>query len=213
MGQCARHRRCQVQARHGHVGHAFDRRQGFHADQLSTFLLKKLLADAEAVLGPIGEAVVTIPANFAHEARDATMAAAKAAGLNVNYIINEPTAAALYYAFQSGDELSGMYAVYDLGGGTFDVSIIRVDGQDVEVMAKNGVSKLGGDDIDEAIQNLVRQQCLASKQIELEPDDFTKNDAEGGEKRRCQNGTGYQCALRVRWSTFRAMTSRKRSRP
>ena len=86
-------------------------------------------------IGPIGEVVVTIPANFAHEAREATMAAAKAAGLNVKYIINEPTAAALYYAFQSGKEMSGMYAVYDLGDGTFDVSIIRVDGHNVDVVA------------------------------------------------------------------------------
>ena len=163
------------------VTHSIDGNK-FTPTQLSTFVLRKLVADTEAAIGPIGEAVVTIPANFAHEARAATMAAAKAAGLNVNYIINEPTAAALYYAFQSGDELSGMYAVYDLGGGTFDVSIIRVDGQDVEVLATNGVSKLGGDDIDEAIQKLVQQQCLASKGLELEPDDFTKNNAEEEKK-------------------------------
>ncbi len=154
----------------------------FTPTQLSTFILKKLLADAEQAIGSIGEAVVTIPANFAHEARDATMAAARDAGLNVHHIINEPTAAALYYAFKSGEELSGVYAVYDLGGGTFDISIIRVDGQDVNVLATNGVSKLGGDDFDTALQKLVRQKFKTLFGGELEDDDFTKNHAEEQKK-------------------------------
>lgn len=124
---------------------------------LSSLVLKKLVKDAESQIGPIGEAVITIPANFSSEARDATMLAARNAGLNVNYIINEPTAAALYYAFKSGEELHGNYAVYDLGGGTFDISIIKVNGQDVDVLASNGVSKLGGDDFDKEIQNIVKK--------------------------------------------------------
>lgn len=130
----------------------------FTPTELSALVLQKLAADATESLGTIGEAVVTIPANFSHEARDATMAAARAAGLNVKYIINEPTAAALYYAFKSGNDLGGIYAVYDLGGGTFDISIIRVDGQDVEVMATNGVARLGGDDFDLALQKLVQKK-------------------------------------------------------
>ena len=69
------------------------------------------------------------------------MQAAKLAGLNVNYIINEPTSAALYYAFNKGQELSGNYAVYDLGGGTFDISIIKVVGQDIEIISSNGIEK------------------------------------------------------------------------
>ncbi len=156
--------------------------QEFTPTQLSTFILKKLLKDTNSSLGEIGEAVVTIPANFAHEARDATMAAAKAAGLNVKYIINEPTAAALYYAFKNGEDLSGIYAVYDLGGGTFDVSIIRVDGQEVEVMATNGVHKLGGDDFDAALQKLVQNKFKEITGEDLEEDDFTKNDAEEEKK-------------------------------
>jgi len=150
----------------------------FTPTQLSTFVLKKLLKDAASSLGEIGEAVVTIPANFAHEARDATMAAAKAAGLNVKYIINEPTAAAIYYAFKSGEELSGNYAVYDLGGGTFDVSVIRVDGHDVDVLATNGVHKLGGDDFDAALQTLVQKKFKEITGANLELEDFTKNEAE-----------------------------------
>jgi len=154
----------------------------FTPTQLSTFILKKLLQETKSSLGEIGEAVVTIPANFAHEARDATMAAAKEAGLNVKYIINEPTAAALYYAFKNGEDLSGVYAVYDLGGGTFDVSIIRVDGQDIEVMATNGVHKLGGDDFDAALQKLVQAKFKEITGEDLEEDDFTKNDAEEQKK-------------------------------
>ena len=113
---------------------------------LSSFVLKKLKEDAEDTIGPISEAVVTIPANFANQAREATLAAAKSAGLSIKNIINEPTAAALYYAYSSGEELNGVYAVYDLGGGTFDVSIIKVEGSDIDVLATDGVTKLGGDD-------------------------------------------------------------------
>jgi molecular chaperone DnaK len=150
--------------------------------ELSAFVLKKLCQDTTESIGPIGEVVVTIPANFAHEAREATMAAAKAAGLDVKYIINEPTAAALYYAFESGEALGGVYAVYDLGGGTFDVSVIQVNGQDVEVMATNGVAKLGGDDFDQVILQLVKGKFEQQASQEMEYDDFTLNDAEEEKK-------------------------------
>ncbi|MFT6450084.1 MAG: molecular chaperone DnaK [Oleispira sp.] len=145
---------------------------------LSSLVLKKLVKEAESQIGTIGEAVVTIPANFSSEARDATMLAAKNAGLNVNYIINEPTAAALYYAFKNGEDLHGNYAVYDLGGGTFDISIIKVNGQDVDVLASNGVSKLGGDDFDKEVRNLVRKKYEEMTGESLDDDDFTINDAE-----------------------------------
>lgn len=149
---------------------------------LSALVLKKLLTDTSDSVGAVGEAVVTIPANFSHEARQATLEAAKEAGLNIKYIINEPTAAALYYAFKSGEELSGIYTVYDLGGGTFDVSIIRVDGQDVEVLSTNGVSRLGGDDFDSAILKLVQEKFKEKTGDDLQEEDFTKNDAEEEKK-------------------------------
>lgn len=154
----------------------------FTPTELSTFVLIKLKKDTEAAIGPIGEVVVTVPANFATEARDATMAAAKAAGLNVQYIVNEPTAAALYYAFKSGQHLNGVYAVYDLGGGTFDISIIRVNGQNVEVLASNGISRLGGDDFDDVIRDVVTRKYKLAVNADLAPDDFTKNDAEEEKK-------------------------------
>lgn len=150
----------------------------FTPTELSALVLKKLVKDAEETLGAIGEAVVTIPANFSNEARDATMAAAKAAGLNVRYIINEPTAAALYYAFKHGGEFHGNYAVYDLGGGTFDVSIIRVDDQDVEVLATNGVSKLGGDDFDRALWKTIDKKYYEITGSNIDPFDYSINMSE-----------------------------------
>jgi molecular chaperone DnaK len=154
----------------------------FTPTQLSTFVLKKLVSDAAKSVGPIKEAVITIPANFAHEAREATLAAAKAAGLHVKHIINEPTAAALYYAFKYGREMDGIFAVYDLGGGTFDISIIRVSGHDVEVLATNGIAKLGGDDFDSALQRLVQKKFWSQTGKDLPADEFTKNSAEEHKK-------------------------------
>jgi molecular chaperone DnaK len=148
----------------------------------SALVLKKMFQDAKNAIGEIGEAVVTIPANFATEARSATLEAAKLAGLNVNYIVNEPTAAALYYAFQNKEDLNGYYAVYDLGGGTFDVSIIKVNGQDVKVITSSGISKLGGDDFDIALQKIVQKKYLDLTGKILTEEDFTKTDAEEDKK-------------------------------
>ncbi len=154
------------------------RGQTFTPTDLSALVLKKLAADTSEAVGELGQVVVTIPANFSHDAREATMAAARAADLDVKYIVNEPTAAALYYAFKSGTDLHGVYAVYDLGGGTFDVSIIRVDGQDVEVLSTNGVARLGGDEFDRALQKLVQEKFKEQTGEDLNESDFTKNDAE-----------------------------------
>ncbi len=156
--------------------------KSFSPTELSALVLKKLKQDAEKQIGPIGEAVVAIPANFSNEARDATMAAAKSAGLHVKYIINEPTAAALYYAFKNNEDLHGVYAVYDLGGGTFDVSIIRVDGQDIDVIASNGVARLGGDDFDLAFKNIIKKKYEELTGEPLDDEDFTTNDAEDEKK-------------------------------
>lgn len=150
--------------------------------ELSAAVLKELKSQTEARVGPIVESVVTIPANFAHEARDATMAAAKMAGLDVKYIINEPTAAALFYAYQSDGDLSGTYVVFDLGGGTFDVSIIKVLGQDVEVLASNGLHKLGGADFDQALWNLVAEKYKAESGEDLTLEDFDMNEVETAKK-------------------------------
>ena len=155
----------------------------FSPTECSVFVLKKLLADAKNTIGEVGEAVVTIPANFTNEARVETLAAAKLAGLNVKNIVNEPTAAALYYVFQSGGKLNGNFAVYDLGGGTFDISIIQVINQDVTVLASEGVKKLGGDDFDAALQRIVHKKYLEVTGDDLDIQTiYTKTDAEDDKK-------------------------------
>ena len=138
--------------------------------QLSTAVLKHMKGMAEAQIGAIIEAVVTVPANFPHEARDATMVAAKEAGLDVKYIVNEPTAAALYYASVGRRKLSGKYAIYDLGCGTFDVTIFDAQGYEVDVIRSDGVRKFGGRDFDEALLGLVKEkyEAKAGKALDLD---------------------------------------------
>jgi len=171
---------------------------------LSSLVLKKLKDETEASIDPIDGAIVTIPANFANEAREATMEAAKMAGLNVQHIINEPTAAALYYAYESEEDLGGVYAVYDLGGGTFDVSIISLSGQDVELLSTDGVSRLGGDDFDEAIRKLVKAKYADATGGELDDTDFTKNDAE---EEKISLSSREEVSIRVRSDSGKAMIS------
>ena len=154
----------------------------FTPTELSAAVLKQIKSDVEAKVGPVSEAVITIPANFSQEARDATMEAGRMAGLEVKFIINEPTAAALYYAYQSNGGLTGTYVVFDLGGGTFDISVIKVRGQDVEVVASNGLHKLGGDDFDRCLWELVAQKYQAEAGATLSKQDFPINDAEEEKK-------------------------------
>jgi molecular chaperone HscA len=117
---------------------------------VGTEVLKALKARAEAALGgPLVGAVITVPAYFDDAQRQATKDAARAAGLNVLRLLNEPTAAAVAYGLDTASE--GVYVVYDLGGGTFDVSILRLARGVFEVLATNGDAQLGGDDVDQAL--------------------------------------------------------------
>lgn len=159
---------------------SYESEWGHHSPtQLSTLVLRKLKDETEKVeRAVIAEAVITIPANFSNEAREATLAAAKAAGLTVKYIINEPTAAAMYFAQTSGQQLSGVYAVFDVGGGTFDVSIVRANGKDIEVLATEGVSRLGGEDFDDRLAELVANKYQKAQGAKLDAGDFTRREAE-----------------------------------
>ena len=148
----------------------------------SALVLKKLFKDAQKEVGDIGETVVTIPANFTNEAREATLEAAKSAGLNVQNIVDEPTAAALYYAFKGGVELKGNFAVFDLGGGTFDISLIKVDQQNINVLASEGVQKLGGDDFDTILQKIATKKLKDEHDEVIDEQDYTKTDAEEDKK-------------------------------
>jgi molecular chaperone DnaK len=134
--------------------------QRFSPLELSTFVLKKLNQIASKELGHVDEAVITVPANFTNQARTDTLNAGKAAGLNVKHIINEPTAAAIYYAQQ--EHLQGKVAVYDLGGGTFDCSIVDINGQDVEILSSQGNQRLGGHDFDNKLLELINAKFNAS---------------------------------------------------
>lgn len=146
---------------------------------ISALILKKLKEDTEKLTGsPIDSAVVTVPANFSNSAREATQAAADMAGLNVDFIINEPTAAALAYSFQSGKNLNGTFVIYDLGGGTFDCTIAKIKDQDIDILTSQGISKLGGKDFDLAISKLVSEKYKLQTGNDLDSQEFNSNDAE-----------------------------------
>ena len=149
---------------------------------LSSLILNKLFKDAKAQLGDVSEAIVTVPANFSNKARECTLEAGKMAGLNIKYIINEPTSAALYYAYKSGEVLSGNYIVYDLGGGTFDISVIKASGNDIEVLSSEGVSRLGGRDFDEKLFQLVAKKYKEQAGQQLDKEDYSLNQAEEDKK-------------------------------
>jgi len=149
---------------------------------ISALILKKLKEDFEKVHGPIDTVVVTVPANFANEAREATAEAANLAGLKDAKIINEPTAATFACSVLSGEELSGKYVIYDFGGGTFDCSIAEVQGQNIEILTSEGVQKLGGKDLDSALINLVSKKFKEETGNTLNPKSYNILDAERDKK-------------------------------
>ena len=137
--------------------------------EISAFILMKLKEDAEDFLGqPVTDAVVTVPAYFTDAQRQATKDAGKIAGLNILRIINEPTSAALAYGLDNG--MAQKVLVYDLGGGTFDVSVIDIGDNVIEVLATSGDNHLGGDDFDERIVNYLVEQFKISDGINLSKD-------------------------------------------
>ncbi|RNL84456.1 molecular chaperone DnaK [Halostreptopolyspora alba] len=143
--------------------------KSFNPQQISAFVLQKLKRDAEAYLGEeVTDAVVTVPAYFSDSQRQATKEAGQIAGLNVLRIINEPTSAALAYHLEKEDEATIL--VYDLGGGTFDVSLLEVGDGVVEVKATNGDNHLGGDDWDQAIVDWLVERFKNGNGIDLSKD-------------------------------------------
>ena len=137
--------------------------------EISAMILMKLKKDAEAYLGEsVSDAVITVPAYFDDAQRQATKDAGRIAGLNVHRIINEPTAAALAYGLDN--EAAQKIMVYDLGGGTFDVSIIEIGGGVIEVLATSGDNHLGGDDFDERLAQYIIREFKNKKRIDLSKD-------------------------------------------
>jgi molecular chaperone DnaK len=144
----------------------------FTPPEISAFILRELKSWAEAFFGePVDRAVITVPAYFNDAQRQATKDAGKIAGLEVLRLVNEPTAAALAYGLH--EKQRGRVAVYDLGGGTFDISVLKListaEGDIYQVLSTNGDTHLGGDDIDNLLQAFVHDQILQSDEIDFSP--------------------------------------------
>ena len=163
--------------------------------EISAMILQKLKTDAEAYLGePVTEAVITVPAYFSDSQRQATKDAGKIAGLDVKRIINEPTAAALAYGADKDNDQKIM--VYDLGGGTFDVSIIEMGDGVQEVLATAGNNRLGGDDFDQRIINWIVSEFKKTEGIDLSGDKMAMQRLkEAAEKAKIELSSTMQTAI------------------
>ena len=142
----------------------------FSPQEISAMILQKLKADAESYLGQkVTEAVITVPAYFTDAQRQATKDAGKIAGLDVKRIINEPTAASIAYGFEK-DNIEEKILVFDLGGGTFDVSVLEIADGTFEVLATSGNNHLGGDDFDNVLVDYMAKEFLSQEGVDLKAD-------------------------------------------
>ena len=170
-------------------------------EKIASLILSKLKTDAEAYLGhEVKEAVVTVPAYFNDSQRQATKDAGKVAGLKVKRIINEPTAAAMAYGLDKKD--NRLVAVYDFGGGTFDISILDITDQLVEVKSTNGNTKLGGDDFDEVILNWLADEFQKAEGIDLRKDKIAlQRLREAAEKAKIELSSAQETSINLPFIT------------
>lgn len=173
----------------------------FRPEEISAMILGKLKADAEARLGePVTEAVITVPAYFNDSQRQATKDAGKIAGLDVKRIINEPTAAALAYGFNKKKDEK--IAVFDFGGGTFDVSILEVGADVIEVKSTDGDAHLGGKDIDQKIIDFIATEFLKESGIDVRKDALARQRLdEAAEKAKIELSTAVETEVNIPFIT------------
>ncbi len=175
--------------------------RAYSAPEISAMVLQKLKTDAEAYLGePVTEAVITVPAYFNDSQRSATKDAGKIAGLEVLRIINEPTAASLAYGLEKKGEET--IAVYDLGGGTFDISIMEIGEGTFHVKSTNGNTHLGGDDFDQRIMDWLVDEFKRDQGIDLKQDRMAlQRLKEAAEKAKCELSTVQQTEVNLPFIT------------
>jgi molecular chaperone DnaK len=175
----------------------------FNPQQISAFILQKLKRDAEAYLGEkVTDAVITVPAYFNDSERQATKEAGEIAGLNVLRIVNEPTAAALAYGLDKDDQT---ILVFDLGGGTFDVSLLEIGDGVVEVKATNGDNHLGGDDWDQRVVDYLVKQFQAGHGVDLSKDKMAlQRLREAAEKAKIELSSSTETSINLPYITASA---------
>ncbi len=179
--------------------------KSFTPQQISAFVLQKLKRDAESYLGePVTDAVITVPAYFNDAQRQATKEAGEIAGLNVLRIVNEPTAAALAYGLDKGQK-DQTILVFDLGGGTFDVSLLEIGEGVVEVKATSGDNHLGGDDWDQRVVDHLVERFKAAHGIDLTKDKMAMQRLrEAAEKAKIELSSGQQTSINLPYITVDA---------
>src|SRR6187397_1722151 len=175
--------------------------KSFNSQQISAFVLQKLKRDAEAYLGePVTDAVITVPAYFSDSQRQATKEAGEIAGLNVSRIVNEPTAAALAYGLDKGDDQTIL--VFDLGGGTFDVSLLEIGEGVVEVKATSGDNHLGGDDWDARVVEWMVKKFKDNNGVDLGADKIAKQRLqEAAEKAKIELSSSSETTVHLPYIT------------